>query len=162
MYAKSMFFNNIPSLLSSFPTHPYRTAPTPHPALVGCNMQPVGITSCQGLQAGAGVNNNPELPDINCGNRSQPITEMANPCSNQYVSRIFVVPKKDGSFRPVINQKPLNWFIVAAHFKMEGLAMLKDLLRPGDWMASIDLKDAYLSVSIWEEHRKYLLEQPTA
>ena len=82
--------------------------------------------------------------------------KMTSPCPTQYVSRIFVVPKKDGSFRPVINLKPLNRFIVAAHFKMEGLAMLRDLLRPGDWMASIDLKDAYLSVAIWEEHRKYL------
>ena len=34
--------------------------------------------------------------------------------------------------------------------------MIRDLLREGDWMASIDLKDAYLSVTIWEDHRKYL------
>ena len=34
--------------------------------------------------------------------------------------------------------------------------MIRDLLREGDWMASIDLKDAYLSVTIWEDHRRYL------
>ena len=34
--------------------------------------------------------------------------------------------------------------------------MIRDLLREADWMASIDLKDAYLSIAIWEEHRKYL------
>ena len=46
--------------------------------------------------------------------------------------------------------------MTATHFKMENLAMMKDLLREGDRMASIDLKDAYLSVSVWEEHRRYL------
>jgi len=77
-------------------------------------------------------------------------------CPNQFVSRIFLVPKKDGSFRPVINLRPLNRFIVVAHFKMDNLTILKDLLQPEEWMASIDLKDAYLSVVISEEHRKYL------
>ena len=34
--------------------------------------------------------------------------------------------------------------------------MKKDLLRKDDWMASIDLKDAYLSVAVWEGHCRYL------
>ena len=33
--------------------------------------------------------------------------------------------------------------------------MMKDLLREEDWMGSIDLKDAYLSVVIREEHQRY-------
>ena len=33
--------------------------------------------------------------------------------------------------------------------------MMKDILRKGNWMASIDLKDAYLSVAVWEGHRRY-------
>lgn len=78
------------------------------------------------------------------------------PLPNQFLSRIFVVPKRDGSYRPVINLRPLNQFMVNIHFKMESLNMMKDLLRQGDWMVSIDLKDAYLSVAVWEGHRKYL------
>ena len=58
-------------------------------------------------------------------------------------------PKKDGATRLVINLRPLNWIIQPVHFKMESLGMIRDLLREGDWMASIDLKDAYLSVTIW-------------
>ena len=34
--------------------------------------------------------------------------------------------------------------------------MIKDLLQAGDWMRSLDLKDAYLAVLIAKEHRKYL------
>ena len=39
---------------------------------------------------------------------------------------------------------------------MEGIHMLKDLLRWGDFMAKIDLKDAYFAVPVSEEDRKYL------
>jgi len=34
------------------------------------------------------------------------------------------------------------------HFKMEGIHMLKDILKPGDWMTKVDLKDAYFMVPI--------------
>ena len=68
----------------------------------------------------------------------------------------FLVRKKDGSFHQVVNLKPLNQFILKVHFKMEGITMLRDLLSRNDWMASIDLKDAYLSVAVEAEHRKYL------
>jgi len=78
------------------------------------------------------------------------------PCADQFLSQIFLVPKRDGSFRPVVNLRPLNQFMQQVHFKMENLGMMRDLLREGDWLASIDLKDAYLSVQIWEGHRKYL------
>ena len=74
----------------------------------------------------------------------------------QFVSQIFVVPKKDGKFRPVVNLKALNRFMKRLHFKMEGVHLLKDLLQKGDWMVTIDLKDAYLSVPVAQEHRFFL------
>ena len=76
--------------------------------------------------------------------------------NGQFVSRIFTVPKKDGSHRPVVNLRPLNQFIRKVRFKMEGMMMVKSILQMEDWMVSIDLKDAYLSVPMMEEHRKYL------
>jgi len=78
------------------------------------------------------------------------------PCEDQFISYLFLVQKKDGSHCPVINLKPLNGFVQKQHFKMEGSSMVKDLPQPGDWMCSLDLKDAYLLVSIAKEHRKYL------
>ena len=56
----------------------------------------------------------------------------------------------------MINLKPLNTFLANQHFKMEGICRVKELLRKGDWMCSVDLKDAYLSVAIAKHHRKYL------
>ena len=59
-----------------------------------------------------------------------------------FVSTLFVVPKPSGGLRPVINLKPLNRFIIRRHFKMEGLGNLKHLIKPGDFMGKLDLKDA--------------------
>ena len=82
--------------------------------------------------------------------------QVVPPRDGQFLSRIFTVPKKDGSVRPVVNLKSLNQFLVKQRFKMEGIASVKNILQRGDWMISIDLLDAYLSVVMAEEHRKFL------
>jgi len=46
----------------------------------------------------------------------------------------------------VVNLKALNRFIVEEHFKVQGFHMIKDLVRPVDWLAKLDLKDAYFLV----------------
>jgi len=57
------------------------------------------------------------------------------PCADQFLSQIFLVPKKDVSYRPVVNLRPLNQFMQQVHFKMENLGMMRDLLREDDWLA---------------------------
>ena len=73
-----------------------------------------------------------------------------------FLSTIFVIPKKSGGHRPIINLKPLNKFVHAPHFKMENLDTVRFTIRQDDWCAKIDLKDAYLTVPIWKGHRKFL------
>ena len=73
-----------------------------------------------------------------------------------FVSNLFVIPKKGGGQRPVFNLRQLNQFIKYEHFKMEGIHMLRDLLKPNDFMAKIDLKDAYFTVPLWKGHQKFL------
>jgi hypothetical protein len=58
-----------------------------------------------------------------------------------YISPIFLVPKKSGGMRPILNLKKLN----AAHlntpyFRMETVEDVRQALRPGHWAASIDLR----------------------
>ena len=78
------------------------------------------------------------------------------PSNRGFISSIFIVPQKDGRNHPVINLKPLNQFLIYEHFKMEGIHMLRDLLKQNDYLVKIDLKDAYLTVPIWKDHQKYL------
>jgi len=79
-----------------------------------------------------------------------------SPSEDQLLSPIFVVPKKDSGFRPVINLKHLNSHVEYLHFKMEGLHLLKDLLKPGDVMCKLDLKDAYFSVPLQESSQQFV------
>ena len=66
----------------------------------------------------------------------------------EFCNRLFLVPKPNGDFRPILNVKRLNKFIIKEHFKMEGIQDVLRLVEPGDFMISIDLTDAYLAVPI--------------
>lgn len=74
----------------------------------------------------------------------------------QFVSNIFIVPKPNGKFRPVINLKYLNYFVTYEHFKQETFSVILDLIQENDFFTSIDLKDAYFSIPIHEDFQKYL------
>lgn len=76
--------------------------------------------------------------------------------STGFFSPIFVVPKKDGGWRPVVNLKGLNNFLRIDHFKMESIASLRDVVQREDYMGRLDLKDAYLSVPISKKCWGYL------
>ena len=73
-----------------------------------------------------------------------------------FYSSLFVVPKKDGGWRPVIDLKSLNTYLRIPHFKMEGIQSLRDILSQGDFMAKLDLQDAYLTVPMNKQIRQLL------
>ena len=77
----------------------------------------------------------------------------ASTVKGEFLSNLFLVKKKNGGQRPVINLKHLNAFIPYNHFKMEGLQNLRYLLQEGDY---IDLKDAYYCVPLQKNSRKYV------
>jgi hypothetical protein len=80
------------------------------------------------------------------------IVEVHNPRGGFY-SILFLVSKKGEGQRPVINLKALNSFVQTVHFKMEGIHTLRD---PEDWLAKVDLKDAYFAIPIHTSHHKYI------
>ena len=66
---------------------------------------------------------------------------------------------KDGGQRPVMNPKSLNRFVHTEHLKMEGIHVLRDLLRAGDWMTKVDQMDAYFMVTIHREDAAFFFRE---
>ena len=78
------------------------------------------------------------------------------PSFDQNVSPVFTCPKKDGTFRMILNLKKINKDISYKHFKMDSLQSALQLVTPLCFMTSVDLKDAYYSVPIATSDRSYL------
>jgi hypothetical protein len=64
--------------------------------------------------------------------------------------------KKDGTHMMILNLKQLNEHVAYHHFKMDTIQTALKLMHPGCFMASVDLKDAYYSVPVAKEDRKFL------
>ena len=73
-----------------------------------------------------------------------------------FYSRLFVVWKTSGSWSPVIDLSTLILFVDVSHFRMETIQSVLLSVRQGDWMASIDLKEAYLQIPVHPESRRFL------
>lgn len=71
-------------------------------------------------------------------------------------SPLFLVRKKTGGFRPVVDLKRLNVFIRKEHFKMESLQSILLAIRLLDWMITVDLRDAYFHVPVHPEFQRFL------
>ena len=82
--------------------------------------------------------------------------ELAPLPSPGFYSHLFVVWKTSGSWRPVIDLSLLNCFVDVSHFQMETIQSVLLSVCQGDWMASIDLREAYLQVPVHPESRRFL------
>ena len=67
-------------------------------------------------------------------------------------------PKRIGPKRMILNHKRLNKFkfVDYKHFKMESLQNVLELIRPGAYMTSIDLKDTFYAVPVHKNRQAYL------
>lgn len=52
----------------------------------------------------------------------------------RFCANLFLVPKKTGDLRPVINLKPFNQFVTYRKFKLESVAAVANFLRQGDFV----------------------------
>ena len=83
------------------------------------------------------------------------VEEIIPECPGHY-SRIFLVPKKNGKLRLIIDLSVLNHFVYTQTFKMETQRKVKDAVQLNDWAFSLDLTDAYLHIPIHYRSRKFL------
>ncbi|KAI2661279.1 Transposon Ty3-G Gag-Pol polyprotein [Labeo rohita] len=73
-----------------------------------------------------------------------------------FYSPYFIVPKKGGGLRPILDLRVLNRALLKLPFKMLTLKHILTCVRIQDWFVAIDLKDAYFHVSILPRHRPFL------
>ena len=82
----------------------------------------------------------------------------ANTHSDQYISDIFLGPRKNGGLRPIISLRSLNQYLHTEHFKVDHLIMIfiLPLIKQNSYLTSLDLRDAYFTIPVKVTHRKYL------
>ena len=81
-----------------------------------------------------------------------PRDRIAEGCYSTY----FLVPKKTGGVRPILDLRRLNRSVATLKFHMLTVRQMLEAYLPGDFCTSIDLKDAYFHVSIAKRDRKFL------
>ena len=80
------------------------------------------------------------------------------PVENQnslgFYNRLFLLPKPNNRWRPILDLSTLNTFLNTESFKMETPETIRTSLQAGEWVTSIDFKDAYFHIPI--QSRKYM------
>lgn len=73
-----------------------------------------------------------------------------------FYSILFAVPKRSGGWRAILDLKVLNKHLIYRRLKMYSLLFILQGIRPGDFMASIDLLEAYLHIRISPNNQRSL------
>ncbi|WAR19957.1 YG31B-like protein [Mya arenaria] len=67
---------------------------------------------------------------------------------NEYISPIFVIPKRSGEYRMILNLKNLNKYVEYHHFKMDTFESALKLVKTNMFFASTDIRHGYYSLPI--------------
>src|SRR4029434_9846002 len=74
-----------------------------------------------------------------------------------FYSRYFLVPKRDGNYRPILDLRVLNKALMPLRIRMLTPRRLVQFIRPNDWFITNDLKDAYFHIPIHHRHRRVVV-----
>ena len=84
------------------------------------------------------------------------IEPVINQTSLGFYNRLFLVPKPNNRWRPILDLSNSNKFLKTESFKMETPETIRTSLQAGEWVISIDFKDAYFHIPIQSQSRKYM------
>ena len=73
-----------------------------------------------------------------------------------FFNRLFIVPKPNQKWRPILDLSALNKFLSVKTFKMETPETIRISLQQGEWVTSLDFSDAYFHIPVHVQSRKYL------
>ena len=73
-----------------------------------------------------------------------------------FFNRLFIVPKPNHKWRPILDLSTLNQFLCLKTFKMETPETIRTSLQQEEWVTSLDFSDAYFHIPIHYTSRKFL------
>ena len=76
--------------------------------------------------------------------------------SQAFYNLLFLVPKPNRKWRPILDPSQLNLFLNTGTFKMETPETIRLSLKSGESVMSLDFSDAYFHIPIAQRSRKYL------
>ena len=88
--------------------------------------------------------------------QKQAIEKVSVQSSLGFYNRLFLVPKPNKKWRPILDLSQLNLYLAPATFKMETPETIRLSLQQGEWVTSLDFSDAYFHIPINHRSRKYL------
>ena len=88
--------------------------------------------------------------------QKQAIEKVSVQSSLGFYNRLFLVPKPNGKWRPILDLSQLNLYLAPATFKMETPETIRLSLQQGEWVTSLDFSNAYFHIPISHRSRKYL------
>lgn len=74
----------------------------------------------------------------------------------EFYSNLFMVQKPNGDVCPILDLKNLNKFLKVQSFDMKLICLVVALLQQADFLASVDIRGAYLQVLVFPAHQKFL------
>ena len=72
-----------------------------------------------------------------------------------FFNRLFLVPKPDNRWRPILDLSNLNLFLKTEKFKMETPETIRTSLQKGEWVISLNFKDAYFQTRMPSHRQPY-------
>ena len=73
-----------------------------------------------------------------------------------FYNRLFIVPKPNQKWQPILDLSALNQFLKVKIFEMETPESIHLSLQQGEWVTSLDFSDAYFYIPISPNSRKFL------
>ena len=73
-----------------------------------------------------------------------------------FFNRLFIVPKPNHKWRPILDLSTLNQFLCVKTFKMETPETIRTSLQQEEWVTSLDFSDAYFHIPIHFTSQKFL------
>ncbi|KAA6393097.1 MAG: hypothetical protein EZS28_011374 [Streblomastix strix] len=76
--------------------------------------------------------------------------------SIQVFKPTFIVSRKDGRLRKILESRKINFFTKHVHFKMDGPEQLRQILHQSDYATILDIKDAFHHIHVQQNLQQFL------